>query len=157
MKHSPVIRAERHEFSHLSSMPWRRLPRRVSTPWIGFDPGLKSDCSAAYRAFRLVIMALFALLGAGSRVQAQSSTQPESGSLATGSATEAQGQQITELKTLVLRQAQQLQTQQQSLNELRNGRGATLPTRAVAEDRRESAHLKVNRAHAPPQTNNSGD
>ena len=150
MMHSTVARAERHEFSHLSSMPWRRLPGGSSTPWIGFDPGLQSDCSAAYRAFRLVMLALFALLGAGSRVQAQSSSQPESGSLAG----EAQGRQITELKTLVLRQAQQIQTQQQTLNQLRNSQGSVLPTRAVAKDRRESAHLKVNRAHAPPSITN---
>jgi len=96
------------------------------------------------------MLALFALLGAGSRVQAQSSSQPESGSLAG----EAQGRQITELKTLVLRQAQQIQTQQQTLNQLRNSQGSVLPTRAVAEDRRESAHLKVNRAHAPPSITN---
>lgn len=150
MKRSPALR-ERHEFSYLSSMPWRRLPGSSSTPWLGFDPELQSECSAAYRAFRLVMLALFALLGAGSRVQAQSSNQPESGSLE--SKLEAQGQQITELKALILRQAQQLQSQQQTLNELRKDQGATLPARSTAEDKRESAHLTVNRAHAPPPVN----
>ena len=154
MKRSPAVR-ERHEFSYLSSMPWRRLPGGSSAPWLGFDPELQSDCSSAYRAFRLVMLALFALLGASSRVQAQSSNQPESGSLETR--LEAQEQQITELKTLVLRQAQQLQSQQQVLNELRNDKGATLPTRPTAEDKRESAYLRVNRTHAPPPTNNLGD
>src|SRR5690348_18370479 len=147
MKRSPVVR-QRHEFSYPSSMPWRRLPGSSSTPWLGFDPELQSDCSAAYRAFRLVMLALFALIGAGSRVQAQSANQAESGSLETRVA--AQEQQITELKTLVLRQAQELQSQQQTLNELRKDQAATLPVRSTAEDKRESAHLTVNRAHAPP-------
>ena len=151
MKRSPAIR-ERHEFPHLSSMPWRRLPGSSSTPWLGFDPELQSDCSAAYRAFRLVMLALFALLGASSRVQAQSSNQPESDSLETR--LEAQEQQITELKTLVLRQAQQLQSPQRILNELRKDQGTMLPIRSIAEDKRESAHLTVNRAHAPPPATN---
>ena len=155
MKRSPAVR-ERHEFSYLSSMPWRRLPGSSSTPWLGFDPELQSDCSAAYRAFRLVMLALFALLGASSRVQAQSSAQPESGSLDTlETRLEAQEQQITKLKTLVLRQAQKLRSQQEVLNEPRMGQGTTLPTRSIAEDKRESAHLKVNRAHAPPQRDSS--
>ncbi|HEU4983915.1 MAG TPA: hypothetical protein VFT88_14645, partial [Acidobacteriaceae bacterium] len=152
MNRSTAVCAERHEFPHLSSPPWRRLPGGSSTPWLGFDPELQSDCSAAYRAFRLVMLALFALLGAGSRLQAQSSNQPESGSLETRVA--AQEQQITELKTLVLRQAQKLQSQQQALNELRKGQGAALPAPSIAEDKRESAHLKANRAHAPPSTTN---
>lgn len=158
MKRSPAIR-ERHEFSYLSSMPWRRLPGGSSTPWLGIDPELQSDCSAAYRAFRLVMLALFALLGAGSRVQPQSSNQPESGTLETGleNRLEAQEQQIAELKSLVLRQAQQLQSQQQTLNELRKDEGAALLSCSIAEDKRESAHLTVNRAHAPPPTNNLGD
>jgi len=83
MNRSTAVCAERHEFPYLSSMPWRRLPGSSSTPWLGFDPELQSDCSAAYRALRLVMLALFALLGASSRLQAQSSNQPESGSLET--------------------------------------------------------------------------
>ncbi len=158
MKCSPAHRTERYEFSRLSSLPWRRLPSRGSSPWIGFDPELQSDCSAAYRAFRLVMLALFALLGAGSRAQAQSSSQTESGSL--DAKIEAQGRQIEQLKALVVRQAQQLQSQQQAINELRTNEHAGLTAvapraQSAAEDKRESAQLTVNRTHAPPQNANS--
>lgn len=157
MKRSPAHRTERRGSSHLSSLPWRRLPGHSSMPWIGFDPELQSDCSAAYRAFRLVMLALFALLGAGSRAQAQSSDPAKAGSLE--ARIDAQERQIEELKALVLRQAQQLQSQQQAINELRNDERAgltavALPAQPTAEDKRESAHLTVNRANAPPQTNN---
>lgn len=158
MNCSPACRTERHEFSRLSSLPWRRLPSRRSSPWIGFDPELQSDCSAAYRAFRLVMLALFALLGAGSRAQAQSTSQSEAGSL--DARIEGQEREIAQLKALVERQAQQLQSQQQAINELRKNEHAGLTAvapqaQSTAEDKRESAYLSVNRTHAPPQTINS--
>ena len=158
MKRSPAHSTERHEFSNLSSLPWRRLPGHSSMPWIGFDPELQSDCSAAYRAFRLVMLALFALLGAGSRAQAQSSGRQKEGSLE--ARIETQQKQIDELKALVLRQAQQLESQQQAINELRKDERAgltavALPAQPATVDERESAHLTVNRANAPPQTDNS--
>lgn len=156
MKRSPAIGTERHEFSRMPSLPWRKLPSRNSTPWIGFDPELQSDCSAAYRAFRLVVLALFALIGASSRAQTQSSPQSDPGSIS--ARIEAQERQIAELKALVLQQARQLESQQQIVNKLqreqRSGtRAIALPTQSAAEDKRESAHLKVNRTHAPPPSN----
>jgi hypothetical protein len=104
------------------------------------------------------MLALFALVGAGSRAQAQSSSQPESGSL--DARIEAQERQIAQLKALVVRQAQQLQSQQQAINELRMndraGLTAVVPqAQSAAEDKRESAQLTVNRTHAPPQSHNS--
>lgn len=157
MKRSPAYRTEHHGFSHLSSMPWKKLPGQSSLPWIGFDPELQSDCSAAYRAFRLVMLALFALFHAGRRAEAQSNVNATSGSLESRVA--AQERQIEELKTLVLRQAQELQTQQQLLDELRKNRQmdttAAISAQAAAEDKRESAQLAVNRTHAPPQTDPS--
>jgi hypothetical protein len=101
------------------------------------------------------MLALFALFGAVNRAQAQSNESPGSAE----ARVEAQERQVAKLKALVLRQAQELQSQQQAINELRRDEQAgmtavALPTQPAAEDKRESAHLKVNRAHAPPPTNN---
>jgi hypothetical protein len=105
------------------------------------------------------MLALFALV-AGNQAQAQSNSDPASGSL--DARIEAQERQIKELKTLVLRQTQELQSQQQLLNELRRDQRTdtntvAVPSQAATQDKRESAELAVHRTHAPPQTTNSSN
>lgn len=102
------------------------------------------------------MLALFALFCAGSRAQAQSGNQLESSWLK--ARIETQGLHTTKLKALVVQQARELQSQQRIAKKPRQGHHAdltavALPSRSTANDRRESAHLMVNRIHAPPQTN----
>jgi len=53
---------------HVATVPLRPLPSR--TPWVLIDPGLHADLVAAYRAGRLLLLALFALLGNPARSSA---------------------------------------------------------------------------------------
>lgn len=151
----PACKVEQSEFRGLPLLPWRRLPVSGSSPWIVLDPGLESDCSAAYRAFRLMMLVLFTLMGAGARMEAQSSAGSSGSPL--DARIEDQQRQIEELRTLVLRQAQQLKSQQRTLQQLhRSGQPAAVPIqpRETAEDKRKSPQLAVKRTHAPPLENN---
>lgn len=131
---------------------YRTVPGK--SPWLSFDPQMQSDCSAMYRAYRLVLFALFVLFSVPGKARAASNHSTELEALQRR--VDQQQRQIDELKAMIRQQGEQLRSQQQAVpthssarsDESNSATGAS--AQAADGPKRDSVHVKVKRDHAPP-------
>ena len=132
-----------------ASVPMLRSVYRVRkgrSPWLSSDPELNADCSAAVRAFRLVVFALFTLFVAP--LKSNSSTLDEHPETANPQSRLTRAQVY---RTEITRSASSSQDQAMTTRESRVPvilHGAM--QRAFEEPKRDAPYLTVERDHGPP-------
>ncbi len=132
-----------------ASVPLLRSVYRVRkgrSPWLSSDPELNADCSAAVRAVRLVLLALFTLFVAP--LKSHSTTVDEHPDAANLPSTITRDQVCGREITLSASRSQ---------NQVMWTRESRVPTilhgamrRALEEPKRDAPYLTVERDHGPP-------
>lgn len=113
------------------------------TPWILIDPGLQADIVAAYRALRLLVLALFALLG--NPLRSEASTENHS------AGTEILQNELSCENRSIVRSDQSQLTVEEQANRLPR---MTITVRCSRPSKRrpQLVRLSTYRAHAPPRS-----
>lgn len=118
--------------------------RTGADPWLSCDPQLQDDCSAAVRAMRLILFALFALFIAPLRSEPAPAQNPDSSQAAL-----AVGENSTKDVQLASVQNRREWIAEKRLHASKVA-AQCIPSRASAEAKQQPVFLKVKRSHGPP-------